>query len=478
MRRSAVLVVLVAGAVVITFLLLRGRARGRADTDLVEGSGTIEATEVLVSPKTGGRVVEVRFREGDLVRAGELVARLDESEIDAQVGQARAALAVALARLEAARNGARPAQINAARANLAQARAAAQGARDALRHAELAYKRTTELRAAHDAARMRLAAAQARLTDAEEALALVRAGARSQQVDQAKAALAQAEVACRKAELDARRAEELYRDGAVSEQQRDAAAAARDAARAQVDQARAALENLLAGARPEELRRAELAVEQARAGLEEARLAERAAAEALADRIAAASALDSARAAVRTADAQVNAAAAHLRLLLEGTRPEDIRAAERQAEQAREALRLAETQLRNTRVYAPCDGVVKTRSAEPGEVVAAGSAILVLLDAARPWLRVYVPENRYGLIRVGDRADVSVDSYPGEVFHGRVVEIASEAEFTPKNVQSREERVKLVFGVKIDLREAGDRLKAGMPADAVIHPSGGRTRRP
>lgn len=464
---AGLLILAVAG-----LLLLRFLPRDENPEGLVRGSGTVEATEVAVSPKIGGRLTEVRFHEGDRVRQGDVVARLDTAELDAQIAQAEAALNAAMARLDAARNGSRPQQIAAARAAFAQAQAAAAGARKNLSHAELAFRRTTELRAAYDSARMRSKAAEAQLADAREALDLVLAGARSQQIDQARAAVTQAQVALRKAELDKQRTETLFEDGAVSAQQRDAAHAARDAAAAQLDQARAALDNLLAGARPEEIRRAELGVRQAQANLDAARLAEAAAREALTDRLVAATNLDAARTGVRSADAQVRAARAQLDLLLEGTRPEDVRAAVQQARQAQATLRLARSQRANAVVIAPCDGVVKARTAEPGEVVAAGSPVLVLVDTASPWLRVYVPESRYGLIRLGDRADVTVDSFPGVVFTGTVVEVASEAEFTPKNVQSYEERVKLVFGVKIDLRSAGDQLRPGMPADTVIHVSG------
>jgi multidrug resistance efflux pump len=438
------------------------------DPGLVRASGTIEATETMIGPRVAGRLAEVRVHEGDTVRAGDLLARLDTADLDAQVAQVQAALKVAEARLDAALNGARPEQIEAARAALAQAKAAAAGAAAATGTARTGFRRTTELRAAHDAARMRVKSAEAQLAEAEETLALVKAGARSRQVDQARAAVQQAEVALRKAEADMRRIETLARDGAVSQQQRDSAVAARDAASAQVEQARAALADLLAGARPEEIRRAELTVGQARANLEAARLAEHSAAEALADRLAARSAVDTAATSLATARAQVRAAQAQLDLLLAGTRPEEVRAASEQVRQARETLRLTRVQRSYAFIYAPTAGIVKTRVAEPGETVAAGSPVVVLLDTAKPWLRVYVPESRYGLLRIGDRADVTVDSFPGKTFRGTVAEIASEAEFTPKNVQSPEERVKLVFGVKIDLRDAGDSLKPGMPADAVI----------
>jgi HlyD family secretion protein len=275
-------------------------------------------------------------------------------------------------------------------------------------------------------------------------------------------------VALAKAESDAKRFQALFRDGAVSAQQLDAAEAARGAARAQLDEARAHLADLLAGARPEEVRQAEQAVAQARANVEGARLAAANAREALQDRLLTKSQYDAARAALDSSRAQARAAQAQLDLLLAGSRAEDIRALREQAAQAREQLRLASAQRSNAFVRAPTDGVIKTKIAELGETMAAGSPIVVLLDTSQAWLRVYVPENRYGLIRIGQKAEVTVDSFPGRAFQGSVVEIASEPEFTPKNVQTQEERVKLVYGVKILLDNAEGRLKPGMPADAVI----------
>ncbi|MBM3493925.1 MAG: biotin/lipoyl-binding protein, partial [Armatimonadetes bacterium] len=381
--------------VAVTFAYLRTRPRTE-EAGVVRGSGTIEATEIMVGPRSGGRLAEIRVHEGDTVKAGDLIARLDTSELDAQVGQVEAALKVAEARLDAALNGARPEQIEAARAALAQANAAESGAAAAAGTAGTGYGRTTELRAAHDAARMRVKTAEAQMSDAEESLKLVRAGARSQQVDQARAAVTQSEAALRKADSDMRRIEALARDGAVSEQQRDAAISARDSAMAQLEQAKAALANLLAGARPEEIRRAEMGVAQARANLEAARLSERSAREALSDRLAARSTLDAARTGVATSRAQARAAKAQLDLLLAGTRPEEIRAANEQVSQAQETLRLVRVQRSYALIFAPAAGVVKTRVAEPGEMVTPGSPVVVLLDTARPWLRVFVPESRYG----------------------------------------------------------------------------------
>jgi HlyD family secretion protein len=137
-------------------------------------------------------------------------------------------------------------------------------------------------------------------------------------------------------------------------------------------------------------------------------------------------------------------------------------------DQAQAALRTAEIRLSDMTAYAPVSGVVLSRNAEPGETVAAGVSVYSLGDLDDPWVKVYVNETKLGLVKLGLKAQVSVDTFPGKIYEGRVTYIASEAEFTPKNVQTQEERVKLVFGVKVGVMNVNDELKPGMPADIKI----------
>ncbi|MBI2002052.1 MAG: efflux RND transporter periplasmic adaptor subunit, partial [candidate division NC10 bacterium] len=111
---------------------------------------------------------------------------------------------------------------------------------------------------------------------------------------------------------------------------------------------------------------------------------------------------------------------------------------------------------------------VLTKAVEVGEVVAAGKALALLGDLDHPWIKIYVPETALGRVRLGAPARVLVDSFPGRPFQGTVTWISDQAEFTPKNVQTAEERVNLVYAVKITIAGAERRLKAGMPADAVL----------
>ncbi len=139
-----------------------------------------------------------------------------------------------------------------------------------------------------------------------------------------------------------------------------------------------------------------------------------------------------------------------------------------QVDQARAALRASEVRLSDTVIEAPVSAVVLTKNVELGETVAAGVAVYSLGDLEDPWVKVYVNETRLGMVRLGQKALVSVDTYPGKAYEGRVSYIASEAEFTPKIIQTQEERVKLVFGVKVSVKNVNDELKPGMPADVKI----------
>jgi len=135
---------------------------------------------------------------------------------------------------------------------------------------------------------------------------------------------------------------------------------------------------------------------------------------------------------------------------------------------ARAALAAAEKRLRDATVRAPSDGAVILKIREPGETVAPGQAIVRLADLGRMWLRVYVADTDLGRVRLGQEAEITTDATAGKVYRGTVTEIAQEPEFTPKNVQTKEQRVKLVFGVKVSVENPERELKPGMPGDARI----------
>ncbi|MCX7881704.1 MAG: efflux RND transporter periplasmic adaptor subunit [Brevinematales bacterium] len=135
---------------------------------------------------------------------------------------------------------------------------------------------------------------------------------------------------------------------------------------------------------------------------------------------------------------------------------------------ARANLDIATLSAKNTIIRAPIDGYIVSRNLHPGEIAFPGSAILTLADLTHCWIKIYIPETKLGLVKIGQRAEISVDSFPNKKYEGKVIYISPKAEFTPKTVQTKEERVKLMFAIKIELPNPHLELKAGMPADAKI----------
>ena len=245
--------------------------------------------------------------------------------------------------------------------------------------------------------------------------------------------------------------------------------ATRSAAAAQVEAARARLSELERGARREELARAEAA---ARAACEQEAEAERVAART--QRLFEGGAVsrserDRAATALKVATAVREQAEQSLALVREGPRAETLEAQRALLRQAEANLGLAEATLANAVIVAPFAGRVTVRHREPGETVAPGAPVLTLLDPDDRWVRIYVPGDRIGWVAIGQTATITADSWPERAYEGRVVRIGSEAEFTPRNVQTPEERTQLVYPVKV--RVTGDPdfdLKPGIPADVQL----------
>jgi HlyD family secretion protein len=343
-------------------------------------TGTIEALQVDVSARIAGRIVERTVREGDRVRRGQLLVRLDAEELEADARRAEAVVRTAEATLRDLRAGARYQEIEEAEAQAARA--------------------------------------QAQLDD-------LMAGARAQEVQQAEAALRNASATRVWTESDFRRTQELFRKDLV--------------AMADVDRARQAYEVAVAN---ETAAREKLAL--VRAGAREHEV-------------------EGARAAVRAARERVQ-------LLRSGPRPDAVAAAEAEVDQARASLALARKRLAEMRLVSPLDGVVLHKHMEIGETVNPGVPILTLVDPTDMWLRAYVSETDFGRVKVGQAATLTVDAFAGRTFAGTVTEVASQAEFTPKNVQTKKERVNLVFRIKITVTNSDGTLKPGLPADAELRP--------
>ena len=241
-------------------------------------------------------------------------------------------------------------------------------------------------------------------------------------------------------------------------------------ARAGVELARAQLDLLLGGARSEDLEQAQAAQDSSAEALRLARADSARTADLLASGSATQSQKDSADARLAAADAQSRQAVQALKKLESAARPEELRAAEARLAQADWAARIIEKAIADCDVAAPISGIVSEKLAEAGELAGPGTGLVVMEDMSALELTIYVPESMLGRLALGQAATVGVDSFPGRAFKGKLSRISPRAEFTPKNVQTKDERVKQVFAVTVDLGDGEGALRPGMPADARLDP--------
>lgn len=307
--------------------------------------------------------------------------------------------------------------------------------------------------------------------------------------------LARLEAADQKNHLVAAEANERFARAFLAELEAGTRSQDLEAAHAAMEQARFRLDELEAGSRTQEVAAAAAEVEMLRAE------AERAASDAgrftrlLEQKAVTPQQHEVVTTQARMAAERLSSAEERLKLVQEGPRAEQIdqaRAALRQVEEryalakegpraeqldqaraklaaAGAAVSHAKQQLDYTELKAPFNGIILSKSAEPGEYLSPGAPVVTLGDLGNPWLRAYVSETDLGNVRLGQAAEVTCDSWPGRVFKGTVTYISGEAEFTPKQVQTPEERVKLVYRIKIALENEDLALKPGMPADARLN---------
>ena len=446
LRRIVPLLVLLALAGV-AYWWWQGRGAGGNGGDTV--SGTIEATEVTVSAESAGRVSAVNAAEGDVVRAGQELVALDDSLLLAQRKQAEAGLAAAQGTLAAAE-----ANISAAQAQLNQVRAGArpQEVRAEEEAAAAAQARVDIAQAQLEQARGAQQAAQATRSQAVAKYAQVRGGARAEVLEQALVQVQQAAAAVRLAQADYDRIKDRADAGAMPQ------SLALERATLALQAAQASYDALVKGATTPELDQARAGVDQAQAGI-----------------LQASAAVSQTQASLASASAGLRAEEARLELVRAGAREEQVAAAEAQVAAVRAqadaargqvaagqaALGVIDEQLARMTVEAPIDGVVLSRPAEPGEVALAGGTLLVLGDLQHLKVTVYLAEDRYGTLQVGQAARVTVDSFPSRVFTGTVQRIADKGEYTPRNVQTPAGRRAVVFAVKLGVENADGELQAG-----------------
>ena len=378
-RRLAILLLLLVLAAAAFFIWKIFFAGPRAPDSVISLSGRIEGDDSAVAPKTSGRILEIRVREGDSVKAGDTIATLDDQQIRAREEQAQAALSQADAKVRWAQD-----QLSVLQEQLHQSELQTEQAK---------------------------VDAEGRVRQAEADLA------------GAEAELARQEASYQLASFDKEAYTRLAETGAVAE---------RKGKEATTNAAQQAAAVAAARRRVEALR----------------------------------GALTVAKASLANPGIRGSQAMGVRKQILQ--QQVDIARANAASEQSRAQLAEAQANRRDLIVTAPFDGTVMTRAAEPGEIVTAGTAIVTLLDLSKVYLRGYVPEGQIGNVKIGQSARIYLDSDPNQPIDAYVSRVDPEATFTPENTYFRDERVKQVVGVKLQLKDAVGNAKPGMPADGEV----------
>jgi HlyD family secretion protein len=337
-------------------------------------SGFIEADEIRLGSRVGGRVQEVLVEEGQQVEAGQLLVKLEPFDLTEQLKEAEANLAARSAELKRLETGYRPEEVGQAKSHYDQL--------------------------------------QARL---EKLIA----GPRKQEIDASRARLQAAQAEFRFATENYNRVQGLVNTNALTREELDRATEALDSARANVTLRQEELSLIEAGTREEDIREAKAMVEEAKLAWE---LAEK------------------------------------------GFREEEVAAAQAARDSATAVIAAIQARIDELTIKSPVAGSVEALELEPGDLVGAGAPMMSVLDNSHYWVRTYVPQ-RWMNLKLGQKVWVTVDSYPDEKFPAEITFISRQAEFTPSNVQTPEERGKQVFRIKATLREGLERLRPGISAD-------------
>ena len=427
---------------------------GPAQSTALQASGQIEATEIAVAPELSGRVVDVLVAEGDSVKAGDPLLSLDDSLLQAQKGTLEAGLDAANANVAAAQSALDMAQLSYDQ-TLSAALAAVQQTRitdwrtlppDAFDQPEWYFTQNEQI----SAAQADVESAKAALDDAQANLTAVIQGKDNATFLEAEANLATARATFLSAREVNSRSQGLsdvkLTDAEKSDYDKltNAASDTYDDARDALNRAQDTYDTLLGTQAAKEVTkaRAKLSVAQERYYL----------------------AMDGLRALQIGADSP-EVVMAQQTIDQAGTQ---LDAAKASVKQVQAQLSELETQMEKLTVSAQQDGVVLTRSVQPGEVAQAGMTVMTIAKLDTLKVTVYIPEDRYGEVKLGDSASLSTDSFPGETFTATVTRIADQAEYTPRNVQTKEERQTTVYAVELSVQNPDGKLKPGMPVDVTF----------
>jgi HlyD family secretion protein len=415
-----------------------------AQSAQIKASGNVEATEITISPELSGKIVEVNAKEGDTVKSGDALFSQDAALLTAQRAAASASLDTAQATATTADSAVASAQaqydlvmLNALNEDQASRTSSWTIAKPSdFNQPSWYYTRSEQLAALQS----QMDTAKKDLQNANDELDYVQKNATSQ-----------AFLDVEKRLLTARLTYQITQDVLTRANNAQDGQEIKDSAQTKADDAKTELENV------QRLYDTELTTDSATKVIE-------------------------ARAKQQVAQESYDTLQDRLRSLQTGTLSPKVTQAQKALDQAKAAasqartavsqaqanLDLIDAQIKKLSTFAPADGILITRNIEPGEIAGPGATVMVLARVNDLTITVYVPEDRYGEIKLGQKALVSIDSFPSEQFNASVIQIAEKAEFTPRNVQTVDGRKTTVFAIKLQLEDPSGKVKYGMPADVTF----------
>ena len=388
MKKIALIIVLLIISVFVYFVFFA--KEDKKDASIIDISGSIEVIQIDTSFLVSGQIIEIIPQEGDKIKKGQLLARLDDADINQSI--------------EIAKSGKKTyeSQIPALDIKIEES------------------EKSTE---------KELALSMAVIEEARLRYESFAKGSREEDINRTRYAVSQAKHIMENKKKDYERAENLYNKGAIPAQQRDALKTDYLTAADQYQQVQAVYKLTLEGPRKEDVEASYSKLKQAESNYET----------------------------IKTKELKAEELKKQKKVVLS------------QIKQSEELIKQAELNRLHTKLYSPIDGTVLIRAKEAGEVVSAGMPVLTIANLNDVYFKAYVAETDLGKIKLGQSVTVKTDSYPDKKYEGTIYYISDSAEFTPKNLTAKDDRVKLVYRIKVKLENESQELKPGMIADGVIN---------
>ncbi|MFN8575797.1 MAG: efflux RND transporter periplasmic adaptor subunit [Candidatus Sericytochromatia bacterium] len=397
---------------------------------VLKANGTLEFIEINISSEVSGKVEKLLIEEGQEVKNNQVLAIINSDILKAQLLQSKANLESNKARLKSLETGARKQEIKQAEANLEQAKISLKGAEKTYKNSIDIYNNRSQ---------------QKQLLDS----AFTQYKTLKSQYDAVKSNYNQVEISLKNAETNLKRNKKLFSEDSLSQQQLDLSQTQYDTLLSQLNSSKAN-------------------INQVKSSLEGADINYKNVKDIYENRSQQKQQIINSETQVDIAKTNIQIAENRLSLLKDFAKKEDLDVLRANVLQAEAVKKMSETQLSKVIIKSPLNGIVLQKNIENGENIVIGNNIATIADISKIWLKIFIPENQIGRVKLGQKVNVKVDSFNDKVFTGEVKQINSKAEFTPRNVQTKEERVNQVFSVKVLIPNKEKLLKSGMPSDAEL----------